>query len=222
MKSQLLFGLALFCMAALTGCLTPNDSKTQDQASASSTSAKEVTVQSELDQCTPANEGSVVYVRSSDSFFTCYSNVWVAINLKGEKGDRGEAGTPPPAPISPCLNITEETLRYGDRIDGKDYSFNAIKALPDQKYCLASGANVWVDFQPSLKLMTSAPAAQMAYEENLCKAAFAITVIKDYYQWKGGGGYFLQIKNGNMGASLRRAIICDPDMYGVSTIFPGN
>ena len=222
MKSQLLLGLALFCMTALTGCLAPIDSQTPDQTSGSLASAKEVTVQSELSQCTPAKEGSVVYVRSSDSFFTCDSNVWVALNLKGEKGDRGEAGAPPPAPISPCLNITEETLRYGDKIDGGDYSFNAIRSLPDQKYCLASSANIWVDFQPSLKLMTSAPTAQILFEENLCKAAFAIAIIKDYYQWKGGGAYFLQIKNGNMSASLRRAIICDPDMYGVSTIFPGN
>jgi len=222
MKSQLLLGFALFCMAAVTGCLAPNEAGTQDHTPTSLASAKEVTVQEELSLCTPGKEGAVVYIRSSDSFFSCDSNVWVALNLKGEKGDRGETGAPPPAPISPCQNVTETSLHYGDQIDGKDYSFNAIRALPDHKFCLDNGGNMWLDFQPSLKLMTSAPAVQVAFEENLCKAAFAIPIIKDYYQWKGGGGYFLQIKNGNMGAKLRRAIICDPDMYGVSTIFPGN
>ncbi|WP_413289775.1 hypothetical protein [Bdellovibrio sp. HCB337] len=214
------FCLAMFCMMALTAC--PDATKSDNQSSPSMSSSQEVTVQKNLDSCTSEKEGSIVFVRSSDSFYTCDNNVWVPLNLKGEKGDKGDDGAPPPPPVSPCVSITEEALRYGDRIDGSDYSFISMRALPGQKYCLADGQFRWVDFNLSLKLMTSPPAAEIAFEENLCKTAFAMQIIKDYFKWNGGGRNYLMIKNGNMGAKLKRAIICDPDMYGVSTTFPGH
>jgi len=143
------------------------------------------------------------------------------LDLKGEKGDPGAPGASAPVAVSPCDSLSEETLRYGDKIDSSDYSFISIKSFPD-RHCIGNEQYRWLDYQPSLKLGASAPATQVAFEESLCKKAFALAIVNDYYKWKGGGSYFLLVKNGNMSGKLRRAILCDPDMYGVSIMFPGS
>lgn len=225
MNPKILLLIALFSSVALTGCLEKNNPNTLDESSMSAKSSQEVRVQSDLGECNPGKSGSVVFLRSDNSFFTCENNVWVAIDLKGEKGEKGDAGengVSAPTVQSPCDSLVVETLRYGDRIDGSDYSFNAIRTFPEKKYCLSNGEFMWVDYLPSIKLMTSVPAAQIAFEESICKAAFSFPIVENYFHTTGIGPYLLEVRNGNMSGKLKRAIICDPDAYGVSLVFPNS
>jgi hypothetical protein len=51
-----------------------------------------VVFKADLPECSEAKEAMLAYVKSEDAFYSCESNVWVALDIKGKDGKDGANG----------------------------------------------------------------------------------------------------------------------------------
>ncbi len=85
----------LFCSTSLialslAGCLNTADERE------SGPNPQSISSLSSSDNCNPGKEGTVRFDSHEKTLYACDGKTWIAINLKGDKGERGEAGEPGP------------------------------------------------------------------------------------------------------------------------------